>query len=295
MKILLSISTVPPRFQDILPEVLDSLRDVECKKIVLIPRRYRKWGVAEVPSCILERQDIEIVTPKLDYGPATKLLGAIEYARKHTQFTHILTLDDDVYYARPIDLIDRFKDLATLHANEVLTIGGIKVVSPPYAYRNGLVIHNHGYVDLVVGCDGVLYPLALINNDLFFAGFDDLPEGIFHDDDLYFGIILSRLGIPVFSFATIREICKRNSMKHPKHSLFSAVQFGTDLHRVTNQMQIIQYAVHQGWLPNPYSRISLSDKVAVKIDRVYVAAGIEALFSKFNTLVKRLYSLLRYS
>jgi hypothetical protein len=293
MNLLLSISTVPPRFQDILPEVLDSLREVECKKIVLIPKRYLKWGVPKIPSSIIERQDIEVVMPKLDYGPATKLLGAIEYARLHNQFTHILTLDDDAYYTRPLDLIKRFKDIAALRANEVLTIGGIKIVSHPYAYRNGLMIHNHGHVDLVTGCDGVLYPLSLIDNDLLFSGFDDLPKGIFNDDDLYFGIVLSRLKIPVFSFATTKEIRKQNPIKHVWQNSFSAVQFGVDLSRVTNQMQIIQYAVHQGWLPNPYSRISFSDKLAVKVDRVYATAGIEAGLSRFIQFAKRLYGLLQ--
>jgi hypothetical protein len=276
MKILLSIATVPPRFQEAITETLDSLSSVPLHKIVLIHKHYKKWGPAQVPAALLARTDVEIVTPQRDYGPATKLLGAIEYVRAHPTYTHIITFDDDINYTHPLELIKRFKFFASKRPNEVLTIGGIKLVRPPYAHRNGLKVHNVGYVDMVAGCLGTLYPFATVDNDLFFNASQHLPEGTFNDDDLYFGIVLSMLKIPIYSISTIKTVVPgaRIPYTNVKANPDSAVQFGADLHRVINQMQIIQYAVGRGWLPNPFSRVTQRDRVAVMIDKSHVIAKI---------------------
>jgi hypothetical protein len=267
MKILLSIASVPPRFKDSLLETLDSLARVPLHKIVIIPKCYKKWGTAEIPASLRARTDIEIVTTQRDYGAAGKLLGAIEYVRQHPVYTHILTFDDDINYTHALELIERLKLFSLRHPDEVLSIGGIKLIRPPYAHRNGLKVHNIGYVDMVAGGLGALYPFSSINNDLFFTACQHLPEGIFNDDDLYFGIVLAMLKIPIYSFATIQTVIPgvRSPYKSVESNPGSAVQFGADLNRIINQMQIIQYAVGQGWLPSPFSKVTFGDKVTVII------------------------------
>lgn len=289
MKILLSIATVPPRFQDAILETLDSLSSLPLHKIVLIPKHYRKWGPANVPTALLDRTDVEIVAPQRDYGPATKLLGAIEYIKDHPTYTHIITLDDDINYTHPLELIKRFELFASKHPNEVLTIGGIKLVRPPYAYRNGLKVHNVGYVDMVAGCVGTLYPFAAIDNDLFFNAAQHLPEGTFNDDDLYFGIVLAMLNVPIYSIATIKTVVPGARMPYSsvKSNPDSAVQFGSDLDRVINQMQIIQYAVGRGWLPSPFSRVTLGDRIIVLIDNIIDKNHVIAKIISFALLSKK--------
>jgi hypothetical protein len=284
MNILLSIASVPPRFQNALLETLDSLACVSLHKIVIIPKCYKKWGAVDVPMSLRARTDIEIVTTQQDYGPAGKLLGAIEYARQNPGYTHILTLDDDINYKNPVELIKQIEHFSFLHSDEVLTIGGIKLIHPPYAHRNGLKVHNVGYVDMVAGGLGTLYPLNVINNDLFFSVYQSLPEGIFNDDDLYFGIVLSMLKVPIYSFATIYSVIP--GMRYPYKSVQSrpdsAVQFGTDLNRIINQMQIIQYAVGRDWLPSPFTKVTLREKASVLVQESFLVAKIVSLLHSFK-------------
>ena len=71
-----------------------------------------------------------------------------------------------------------------------------------------------------------------------------LPDGIFNDDDAYFGIILSLMDIEIVA---IRNI---GGLKPIPCSGGSGVAEKVDVSRVTNEMLIFQYAVKNNLLPN---------------------------------------------
>jgi hypothetical protein len=291
MKILISITSVPQRFDNSLIEVLNSLKNIPNDKICPIPIYYKKWGAAHLPQSLKIRNDIKIFRPTIDYGPATKLLGAIEYLQQDHNYTHVLTLDDDVYYRNPDQLICRMQAEAIRYPNSVLTIGGIRLIRHPYSRKAGLKYHNKGHVDLVCGCTGTLYPVSAFSDPKpFFDLRHRLPEGIFNDDDLYFGIVLSIKKYPVISIDAIDRIienCKR-PMISTSSSNDSAVQSGTAKNRQTNESELIQFAVKNSLLPNPYTRVSLFQKAVSYYEEIARGIGIFALIGVVRLIAKRI-------
>lgn len=253
-KVLLSITSIPRRFDSSLREVIASLQDSGEQVVLCLPDRYKKWGAAPPPDYLKSYDNVELFRPSQDYGPATKLLGAIEYIETSKRdFDAVVTLDDDQYYSDARAAIDYLKDQARGRPGCVITIGGLKLEHYPYRTKNGLYGNNVGYVDAVAGFRGVYYPTEKIVRDRrIFDYASELPEGIFHDDDAYFGICCSRMGVPIYAV----KPPKRTADGRPVALLSaqgcgdSAVQEQAPRHRVANEMEIYQYAVSQGWLPN---------------------------------------------
>lgn len=122
----------------------------------------------------------------------------------------------------------------------------------PYARRNGLCYNNIGFVDAVAGYRGVLYPATpLLRDDRIFTGMADLPAGIFHDDDAYFGIMLAILGVPLYA---IPEYSGGGHYVKLEEGEESAVQAHAENHRVINESLIYRFAVSRGMLPSPFVR-----------------------------------------
>ena len=135
----------------------------------------------------------------------------------------------------------------------VLTIGGLKLGHFPYRWKNGVYGNNIGYVDAVAGFRGVYYPVDRIVHDTRLFDFaSELPEGVFNDDDAYFGICLSRMEVPIFAVRPPRKANDRVAVQlvSAKGAGGSAVQEKTAMHRVENTMRIFQFAVSRGWLPH---------------------------------------------
>lgn len=210
-RVLISLTSVPRRFDNSLREVIDKLEDSEETILVCIPREYRKWGAAHAPDYLDHRDCVIVFQPARDYGPATKLLGALEYLRSaRTRFDAIITLDDDIYYEDPAAAVSYLKREALRRPGCVITVGGLKLAHFPYRSKNGLYGNNIGYVDAVVGFKGVYYPLDKIGNDNRMFDFaSELPDGIFHDDDAYFGICLARMDVPIFAVKPPRRASGR--------------------------------------------------------------------------------------
>ena len=73
---------------------------------------------------------------------------------------------------------------------------------------------------------------------------DTLPDGIFNDDDIYFGIILNLMDIEIVA---IKDIGGREPISG---SGKSGVAEKVNISRITNEMLIFQYAVKNKLLPN---------------------------------------------
>lgn len=68
-------------------------------------------------------------------------------------------------------------------------------------HGNGLKYNKKNcLVHIPAGYRGVLYPAQVLrHNRTIFELREELPAGIFNDDDAYFGIVLSVLKIPLYS------------------------------------------------------------------------------------------------
>jgi hypothetical protein len=253
MRSLISITSVPRRLSQSLQQVLDSLDGLGFDIVVSIPQAYEKWGEPEIPARLFDYKNITIHRGA-DYGPATKLLGGLDFSRTASkQYTHIITFDDDVFYRNPTRVIHKLWLAAEMHPGEVITIGGIKVDRPPYRTKNGLFHDVPGHVDGVCGWRGVIYPLSAVAKDSDTTIFDMMTEmipGTKHDDDAYFGIALSRMGIPIRSIPVDRDDVSVNC----DGAGGSAVQEGVSKDRLDNEAEIYRHAVEMGWLPSLWSR-----------------------------------------
>ncbi len=259
-KVLISMTTIPSRMGSSTMAALDAMVASGHDVVLSVPEEYRKWGAPDIPSALAERDDIALHRPKEDFGPATKLLGALDWLEtlSEHEYSHVVTFDDDIWYfdqAAPIAALleaARAQDRPT-----AVTFGGIRLVHPPYRKGDGLTYDNVGFVDAVAGYRGVLYPLEAVwpARATFFSLRHELPPGIFHDDDAYFGMALAHAGIPLL--AIVADIPQSSpafaSMEQSPEMGRSGVEFGTDVPRRDNEMQLFQYAVERGLLPNPFS------------------------------------------
>src|ERR1700761_1919021 len=96
--VLISLTSIPRRFDGALMEILARLKrqHLKCEILLNIPRLYRKWGAVPVPSDLAKMEGVTVFSPTRDYGPGTKLLGALEYIQGRPDITHVITVDDDI-------------------------------------------------------------------------------------------------------------------------------------------------------------------------------------------------------
>ena len=255
---LISLTTIPRRIHTTLPRAIASIKrsialsNVRVKIIINVPLQYAKWQEESkhiaMPATIANDPDIIVHRCAQDYGPATKLFGAIDYidANELKRITHVLTIDDDIEYTDP-HFLTFFKNARSVHPNCAIPCASICLLHPPYQAFNGLKYNNVGFVDVPCGYKGVLYPIHMFNPNRFFMSREfirEFPEGIVHDDDAYFGIILSIMRIAVYVVKFEMEY------REAIDPAGSAVACGTTKNRIINEGEIYSYAVEKKYLPN---------------------------------------------
>lgn len=239
MKYKVSITTIPPRINKDLYNLLEQYEQYNIPVILSIPKEYKKWGKFDIPKELFQYKNIKIHRPLKDYGPSTKLLGALEAI---TDEDLVITFDDDMVYENPKEIIDYYIEEYNKHKC-IITAGGIKLDHYPYRCGDGLNYSTYNnYVNLVAGYRGVLYPVKLIQKESIYALDSKLPEGIFNDDDIYFGIMAKHCNIPIYS------IPPKGGLKDTNNSAIPGVTFQTNIHRIDNEMNIIQYALKNNLL-----------------------------------------------
>ena len=244
--VIISMTVVPGR-SHIFERVIDSVSR-QASVVICVPRVYKKWPdkTVHIPRRIREHPNITVYQTSEDFGPATKLLGALEFVRSQsTGIDTIITVDDDVVYHRR--LVSHLMTQHRSHPDTVITQQGISLVKHPFRFGNGLEYGKLGYVDCPRGYLGVLYPMSAFLSDTVFTLRHDLPDGVFHDDDAYFGIVLGAVSYPILSVTPLNS-----------HAITieSAVNKKTTQHRVLNEMNLFQHAVKHGYLPNRHTNIN---------------------------------------
>ena len=256
---IVSLTSVPRRFNTCLPKVIETLKrqSVQCKIIVNIPLEYEKWKEdVVIPQWLSIASNVTVHRPTKDYGPATKLIGALEYIKKtnSSNIKYVITVDDDIHYSD--EHIEKLKAVSNSLPNYAVTLGGIKLINHPYHTKDGLAYPSDGFVDSPGGCYGVIYPVKPFqeNSHLFEKEFiDSLPPGIRNDDDVFFGIICGITNVPIHAchISTLLTIYSYDSGG-------SAVEELTQIPRTQNESELFQFAVKKGYLPNKASVLNSS-------------------------------------
>lgn len=232
---------------------------MKCKIIVNIPFEYKKWKNIDIniPDSILDDNSI-IVNRCKDYGPATKLLGAIDYLNNKNimnDIKHIITIDDDIIYNDFLHIEKLIKN-SEIYPNCAIAVSNITLNNAPYRCGNGLLYNINGLCDAPGGVGGVLYPIYLFDKNQFYLDssfINTLPNGIFNDDDAYFGIILSIMNIPIQGVTNGFNL----DIQTIQCGGESAVAENVEINRIDNESNIYNFAVLNKLLPNKYRIVNI--------------------------------------
>lgn len=198
--VVVSFSTTPHRIKNIGPTI-QSIFDQNYKPIkiyISIPYVFKRENIPYViPEWIQNDKRLTILRSD-DYGPATKLLGALKEANLPPKAI-IITFDDDIPYPKNTILQLAYKALKNPDAAI-----GLAGVNPVYD-ENGALSAAH-----IDGIVGVRIPDATVSILQGFAGvayrryfFDDTiydiaqaPRECINSDDLYLSFYLAKHNIP---------------------------------------------------------------------------------------------------
>lgn len=185
-RIFVSMTTIPARMGKVsgcVQSLLDQTVPPE-KIFISIPRNYRRFGVPDPLPSELSHLDarVEIVRPREDFGPGTKLLGALDRVPSDPNALLVL-VDDDMIY-RPY-MLEAFGAHFAAHPGSAASF---------YTYR------YKGFL-LGQGADGFALPAnRLAGVDEFYRAAVKCPEAFFVDD-LWLSYFLWLRRIPIVRLA----------------------------------------------------------------------------------------------
>lgn len=267
-KVLVSLTSVPKRLKSSLPIVLEELgkQSLDCDILLCVPHTYRKWGTVSAHDIGPLPEYVTLYRPSEDFGPATKLLGALEFS-KDRDYDAIITVDDDVVFSNSkyLNYLAGFHEIS---ADVCWTVGGIKLGSWPYHNRFGLQYDRRfQQVDAVRGVTGTVYPVKkLMETPLPFELRKQLPSGIFHDDDAYFGAVLYKLGIPLYAVPMMHG----NNVVEVDNAGESAVIEKTEEPRTSNESRIFRFMARNHLIGRGHFRKKMPQALRDRLEK-YIA------------------------
>jgi len=190
----------------------------------------------------------------------------LEYA-KDKDFDYIITVDDDRVFSRHAYL-SYLLSFAGLSPGTAVTVGGIRLAHRPYHRRWGLRYRSwFRFVDAPSGYQGVVYPVRpLLAHPAPFVLRDHLPDGVFHDDDAYFGILLRTLGIPLLSIPP----CPLNWSRNTLGAGASGVAEKAGKSRENNESDVFRAVVAKGLLGPKTARGKTSVALKARMLAIYL-------------------------
>jgi hypothetical protein len=198
-RLVISLTTTPVRIQST-REMLTALADQDGKfsAILLnIPHRLTRTGETyEIPEWMDTIPGLRI-NRCADYGPATKLLGALEC--ESDPETLIVTVDDDVLY--PAGLVAAYRRCAASNGAYVYCTTGFDIPDPSAVavelVRGALhVIDGHLMdVQVAAGFGSCLYKRSFFDVKIFDVL--NLPDFLLYSDDLYISNYLASRDIGI--------------------------------------------------------------------------------------------------
>ncbi|MDP2063952.1 MAG: glycosyltransferase family 2 protein [Phaeovulum sp.] len=223
--LIISLSTIPPRFPHIGQTLADLLAlDADIAEIRLnIPKHYRRFPDVSAETLSGIPKGVRVVRVEEDLGPATKILPTV--AELRGQDVEILYCDDDQHYDRPwarrflkaraeqpdACIVERGYDFETRPKGSEYYIERqwfprAKRRHKGLAYRawraatlcrKKLPVYTEsGYVDVAEGFRGVMIRPGFIPDAAF-----DIPDILWTVDDPWLSGHMTRIGVPIWLFA----------------------------------------------------------------------------------------------
>jgi hypothetical protein len=151
-------------------------------------------------------------------------------------------------------------------------------------------LHKFKFVDCLAGFRGVLYPgRHLCDSRLPFTFFENLPAGVYFDDDIYFGIVLSMLKVPLFAIPM--RLPRGVGVRVSRMEGGSAVQELIEKERTQNEAEILQHAYNKGYLSfamaNRKRQLSLKEQLGLAALQAGSRLNVEYLRTLYSRLRAR--------
>lgn len=197
--IVVSLTTTPYRINH-LNDTLKSLyaQNAPIQRIYIsIPYVFKRDQVNyNIPQWLQDESRVTILRTE-DYGPATKILGALEKANLPPN-TIIISVDDDVDY--PYNLVLQLAYKAQQNNGRAIGLSGINIdygADGDIAAdsEDGLIniIRSDAYTSALQGVAGIAYRRYFFDNDIF--DIVNAPRECINSDDLYISFYLARHNI----------------------------------------------------------------------------------------------------
>lgn len=223
---IISLTTIPPRMDKIEPtlrSLVSQTADIDAI-ILWIPESYRRpeFSDFELPKV---PEGVEIRRCGLDYGPATKVLPAVEAFKG--QDVRILYCDDDRLFhpewaanmlresdLHPAECIAEVGEVVELTVRKafrpsntyrVLRIATLGLYGYFYRKKNRALDPGYGRVDICKGYGGVLVRPEFFTDAVF-----DIPELLWTVDDFWLSGQLALNGVPIRKFTRSENSEKTN-------------------------------------------------------------------------------------
>src|SRR6185295_10461009 len=197
-RIVISLTTSPVRIRA-MRDMLMALaaQDGGVAGILLnLPYRFARTGEPyDIPDWIAAVPNLRINRCR-DYGPATKLLGALECEADPD--TLIITVDDDVLY--PTGMVAAYRHYAAAGETCVYCTCGF-TIADPFAFATevrGSLLPVRGHlirVQVAEGYGSCLYRRTFFDPDIF--AIQNVPDFLRYSDDIYISNYLARRNIAI--------------------------------------------------------------------------------------------------
>lgn len=219
VRIVASYTTLPGR-EETLEKSIKSLLDQTRKPDVIyltLPEKAERLNLVYPEPSEFVKKHCKIVRIPKDYGPATKLYGALQ--EEQDPKTLIFSVDDDVIYDRHLiaELARRAKQFpdsavsgtGALFRHGKIFIGTVFSMMGLPGFFSAKVPEEGRAVDALFGSAGVMYRRGMfeygqdLDDNLWKMVFSDPERTIFHNDDMLFSAYLCKRGIERRVFAGI--------------------------------------------------------------------------------------------
>ncbi len=230
--IVVSLTTIPPRIQNLRPTLISILNSsVRVDEIQInIPYKTLKGKTYSIPKWLSSLEHIKIYRCKKDFGPATKLLPTLK-----RENGIIIVVDDDVIYgSKMIEMMTKEyykrKCAITTFGALVRRLSIVDEKIPTY-----LRFKNPRRVDMVMGHNGFLVTRKMFGPEVF--DYKGVPIECMMVDDVWFSgwlmdnrIKIWSLGsvagtIPITNIETIDRSASLCSSKNFPHNNNTAIEW----------------------------------------------------------------------
>jgi hypothetical protein len=148
-----------------------------------------------IPDALRNCPAIKIIDARRDWGPATKLIPALQHLSARPDDI-ILTADDDNVY--PAEFVETFWQYSQKLPAAALSLRGAPM-SVTVRWKDcrafkGTAISQPAAVEIITGCGGIMVRPKFFTAEFF--DYDQAPTQAFFVDDIWVSGNLARHGIP---------------------------------------------------------------------------------------------------